>query len=201
VKVVNHKSDFWMKFIVEHLEEELFPWCIIEYSRAALAVGRENLLVSRLVTRQAEFESAKESFLDLQLPMERICLLDSESQQPLMPEDIIHFDYVLVGGILGNVDEFDMDRTAILRQCGLPGRHLGHLQMTTDTAVKVAHLILHEQISFDRLRFVDRPELTGPTGQKFISDFRYLQLPDGAPDIDPRIVAEMERDFDLDQLE
>lgn len=190
-----------MKFIVEHMEEELFPWCMIEYKRISGTVGADNFVVTNLRLPQEFYATESRSVLDLGIPLHRICLLDSEATQKLSPEDSQHFDYFLLGGILGNVDEFDMDRTALLRQHGFPARHLGHMQMTTDTAVKTAHLILAKGLRMEQIPFVDRPELVGPTGQRFVSDFRYLTLPDGQPDIDPEILQEMERDFDFDLLE
>lgn len=189
-----------MKFIVEHMEEELFPWCMIEYKRICRTVGHENFVVTNLATVQ-EYISEAQSILSLGIPFDRICLLDSEATQELSPEDAQDFDYFLLGGILGNVDEFDMDRTALLRQHGFPTRNLGHMQMTTDTAVKTAHIILTKALYMNEIPFIDRPELIGPTGQKFVSDFRYLTLSDGQPDIDPEILREMERDFEFNLLE
>ena len=84
---------------------------------------------------------------------------------------------------------------------GFPTRHLGHMQMTTDTAVKTSHLILSQILTMDQIPFIDRPDLVGPTGQQFVSNFRYLTLPNGQPDIDPEILREMEQDFDFDLLE
>ena len=112
------------KFIVEHMEEELFRWCLIEYRRIRGAVGANNFLVTNLQAAQ-DFATEPRSVLGLGIPLERICLLDSEATQELTPEDAQRFDYILLGGILGNVDDFDMDRTALLRRLpyASPGPH------------------------------------------------------------------------------
>jgi ribosome biogenesis SPOUT family RNA methylase Rps3 len=193
---------FRMLFVVEHLEEELFPWCLVEYRRIQECVGFENFIVSNLSVQNGQsFQGDPRSILEMGIPFGRICLLDSESSLELTPEDKNQFDVFLLGGILGNVDEFDMDRTAILRRHGFPTRNLGHMQMTTDTAVKTSFIILSQQKKLEEIEFIDRPDLAGPSGQQFVSDFRYLTLPDGSPDIDPLILKEMEQDFDLEFLE
>jgi ribosome biogenesis SPOUT family RNA methylase Rps3 len=193
-----------MHFIVEHLEDELFPWCFIEYQRILECVGYQNFCVTNFAPQAGNslpFKYDPRSIVEMGIPLERICLLDSESPSELVPEDSGQFDVLLLGGILGNVDEFDMDRTSILRKHGFPTRNLGHMQMTTDTAVKTAFIILSQQKKFTDIQFIDRPNLIGPTGQQFVSDFRYLILPDGSPDIDPLILQEMEKEFDFDLLE
>ena len=45
----------------------------------------------------------------------KVCLLDEQHEKDLCPDDSESFDYFLFGGILGNVDEMDADRTKILR--------------------------------------------------------------------------------------
>jgi ribosome biogenesis SPOUT family RNA methylase Rps3 len=193
-----------MLFAVEHLEEEFFPWCSIEYQRILQCVGYEKFIVTNFTPKtnlSLSFKCEFRSIVDLGIPYDRICLLDSESPTELAPEDNDRFEIFLLGGILGNVDEFDMDRTSILRKHGFPTRNLGHMQMTTDTALKTAFIILSQQKNFKDIQFIDRPNLVGPSGQQFVSDFRYLTLSDGSPDIDPLILKEMEKDFDIDLLE
>lgn len=48
------------------------------------------------------FEIKKEPISELGVPIERICLLDSESPTLLSPEDAGEFTHFLLGGILGN---------------------------------------------------------------------------------------------------
>lgn len=73
----------------------------------------------------------------------RVCLLDPKAPLPLDPEDDEEFDYFLYGGILG--DDPPRDRTAELRKLGFEGRHLGAVQMTTDTAVGVTKLVVEDK--------------------------------------------------------
>ena len=69
-----------------------------------------------------------------------MCLLDPRATEELSPSDKEEFEAFLFGGILG--DDPPRDRTAELRILGLPSRHLGSVQMTTDTAVLVTHTVV-----------------------------------------------------------
>ena len=147
----------------------------------------------------------KESINDLQeIPKERICLLDSEASEELNPADVGNFDYFLFGGILGNVDEFDFDRTSVLRVKGFPTRSLGSMQMTTDTAVRVTKMILLDKIPFPTIPFCDRPEFDMPeSSEKLIMNFRYVKGSEGEPLICVKVLELLKKDFDfnLDSLE
>lgn len=75
----------------------------------------------------------------------------------LQPSDAAQFKAFLFGGILG--DHPPQDRTSQLRHKSLPMRHIGNLQLSTDTAVLVTKLIIEDQIPFEKISFVDEPEL------------------------------------------
>jgi len=90
---------------------------------------------------------------------DRICLLDMDAEDELDPSDVVNFDAFVFGGILGNVHEHEDgtygsdDRTRELRDLGfVHRRHLGPLQMTTDTAVLACNLAAaHTWISTGQL--------------------------------------------------
>ncbi|KAJ9119769.1 hypothetical protein QFC22_003479 [Naganishia vaughanmartiniae] len=67
------------------------------------------------------------------IPISKVCLLDPKAERVLSPEDGEPgvFEYFLFGGILG--DDPPRDRTGELRRMGFETRHLGSVQMTTDT--------------------------------------------------------------------
>merc|ERR1712187_712904 len=97
-----------------------------------------------------------------------MCLLDMEAKEPLQPEDVNSFDAFVFGGILGNVFEREDgsygsdDRTSEIRKHGfLHRRHLGPLQMTTDTAILTCHLVLEEAQPLAQIPFVDSPDIGG----------------------------------------
>ncbi len=139
------------------------------------------------------------------VPLERICLLDPKAPRKLDVSDAARhekpseedrdgpFDYFLFGGILG--DDPPRDRTASLRLMGFPGRHLGKVQMTTDTALGVTKRVVEDglhlhlppseedastQSAFEgsrgkgRLLWVDQPELKFGGGESVEMPFRYM---------------------------
>merc|ERR1711939_1118640 len=120
------------------------------------------------VTKEAPKPTCfKEKFEHLEeklgIPPERICLLDMDAPQALEPEDVANFDVVVFGGILGNIYENEDgsygsdDRTAEVRHCFKNRRHLGPMQMTTDTAVLVTKLVLEDRRCLADIPFLDCP--------------------------------------------
>jgi ribosome biogenesis SPOUT family RNA methylase Rps3 len=81
----------------------------------------------------------------------RVCLLDPRATDVLSPADAGHFDVFLYGGILG--DDPPRDRTGELRKLGFPGRHLGPVQMTTDTAVGVTKIVVEDRVPLDKIPY------------------------------------------------
>lgn len=202
--------------VIEHLEEHFSSWWKIEYERVAAFIEPKGhrLLITNAAQQEMPTRAnvvCHKGHVNETLPFDRVCLLDSEAPETLSPADAPKFDYFLLGGILGNVDEFDFDRTSVLRDLGYPRRNLGNMQMTTDTAAMVTSLIVHEEVPFEQLQFIDRPEFpiavadaSEDSKESLIMNFRYLVKPDGSPDIDPHILdmAIKDRDFSLvDDLE
>lgn len=88
------------------------------------------------------------------VPQSRVCLLDPKATQVISPDDASLFDVFLYGGILG--DDPPRDRTSELRKLGFEGRHLGPVQMTTDTAVGVTKIVVEDGIPLDQIKFIVR---------------------------------------------
>ena len=200
-------------YIIEHLEEgELSEWCRLEYIEMLKSVDLPDLVVFTNVTAETSikllskpnsrvFSNPLESFLSrdfLTFPclepvtFKQTCLLDMKADHCLSPSD--YFQAVVFGGILGNVHILEDgsfssdDKTSIVRKLGLTEnrRHLGELQMTTDTALMVTYRILREGSSMEDLKFVDHPEIGDAKDVTIMEGFRYLTdekgdivLPDG----------------------
>ncbi|ORZ30181.1 SAM-dependent RNA methyltransferase [Catenaria anguillulae PL171] len=182
-----------MKYIVEHLEEDLHEWCRLEYSHMLDHVGRAepaNLIFTNMhapIVASLTADTGKHPHLErlrgclptskdvteLGIPFDRICLLDMEATQELSPEDADKFDYMLFGGILGDGYE-SADRTSILRKLGFPSRRLGPIQMTTDTAVITTHLILEKKQPLDTIEFCDLPEIKFSKHESVELPYRYI---------------------------
>jgi predicted SAM-dependent RNA methyltransferase len=73
------------------------------------------------------------------------------------------------------------DRTAELRKKGYEGRRLGPVQMTTDTAVRVTRIVIQDQISLDKIEYVDHPELKINQHESTQMPFRYVKGDSGEP--------------------
>lgn len=185
-------------------------------------VGKDQLLITNFPFEPVSYaQCTPQSVNDFlkNVPLERICLLDSEATETLSPADSQNFDYFLFGGILGNgklrcskvfslsiplVDEFDFDRTSVLRVRGFPTRNLGNMQMTTDTAVRVSKMILIDGATFPEIPFVDRPEFEVQGQQeRLVMNFRYVADEQGEPLICPEVLALLKEDFEfnLEDLE
>jgi ribosome biogenesis SPOUT family RNA methylase Rps3 len=178
-------------YCVEHLEPEINDWTRLEYlhmkkqcSNFILFVGKDTIVPSDLddiISRSSCQE----------LPLEKVVLLDPQSTKELSPHD--DFEYVLFGGILG--DDPPQDRTGILRKMGYATRHLGPVQMTTDTAVLVTKQVLERKTPLSQLEFVDRPEIRLSKKEVVEMPFRYLKL-DGEMVLCPGMLEHLRKQND-----
>lgn len=175
-----------MKYIIEHMEEGFSPWVKLEYCTIAQEVGGPNLYlisVSKDLEIPDEFRKLGIVITDLEVTrlqqidpafnIARVCLLDLSASLPLATSDSPNFDYFLFGGILG--DHPPRDRTGELRKLGLAGRHLGKVQMTTDTAVRVTDRVLKQHVELDEIPYVDFPELKFNKHESTEMPFRYVK--------------------------
>jgi ribosome biogenesis SPOUT family RNA methylase Rps3 len=172
-----------MKFIVEHLEPECDEWSLLEYRNIASKVGPENLILSGLdkdLIKKLDVDAQLSSTGVLELcktnafglDFNKVLLCDPASTVPLSPQDAANYDALLFGGILG--DDPPRDRTKELRDLGFSTRHLGPVQMTTDTACMAAHRVFHDQIPLEDLKIVDRPVIRLGKKEEVEMPFRYL---------------------------
>ncbi|KAG5730164.1 hypothetical protein E4T56_gene18309, partial [Termitomyces sp. T112] len=153
------------------------PWVELEYSHMrALAGPGSHVYFTHLSktsssSLSAAFQSSTNDFAEAScheedvlnlmksrgISINRVCLLDPKAEKALSPEDGDgQFDMFLFGGILG--DDPPRDRTGELRVMGFPTRHLGPVQMTTDTALGVTKLVLKDKIPLDKISYVVRPQ-------------------------------------------
>lgn len=154
------------KYIIEHMDE-LGKWSILEYIHICDIVKSENAVFTNLAegddsifNNECKPHCFQKSIHELRevYDWNRACLLDMKAEKPLRCEDADKFDLLVFGGILGNVPS--EDRTSILRKMNFPfSRNLGNIQMSTNTAVLVCHIILNDKVELDNIPFVDDPEI------------------------------------------
>ncbi|KNE67873.1 hypothetical protein AMAG_12590 [Allomyces macrogynus ATCC 38327] len=206
-----------MKYIVEHMEEDLHEWCRLEYAHmlSYLAPGQliftnmQQHIVDDLKDPKNDVAKALKGCVpttkdvtELGIPIERICLLDMEGPKDLEPADADKFDYMLFGGILGDGYE-SADRTSILRKLGFPSRRLGPVHMTTDTAVIATHLILEKKQPLDQIVFSDLPTVYFSKTDSVELPYRYIGLKDPktgevTPKLPPGMYELLKRDNECD---
>ncbi|KAF3385316.1 Protein arginine N-methyltransferase SFM1 [Penicillium rolfsii] len=183
-------------FVVEHLDPELGPWSALEYAaiaRESHANGARFLLSSVPAELQMPAELAATKGLEVEQRgveeifadrKDKVCLLDPSAKTELSPEDGDVFEVFLFGGIL--------DRTSELRKKGYIGRRLGPKQMTTDTAVRVTRMVVHERgtwlmnapphiVPLEKISYVDYPEILINEHERTEMPFRYVVDANGEP--------------------
>jgi|TARA_B100001971_G_C18233334_1_gene565377 ribosome biogenesis SPOUT family RNA methylase Rps3 len=184
-----------MKYIIEHLEPELFPWCIIEYRHITKILGKANVLFTNIrrkkdCDRIRGFAKAiKESFTTLDL--NRVCVLDPAASNVLSSSDATSFDVIVLGGILG---DYPMKaRTKEEIPSGYERRHLGKEQMPTDNAAFVAKGILSGKKMSD-FSFKDGITVELDEGEATDLPFRYVMI-EGKPLMSGQLVELLKKGF------
>mmetsp|Transcript_26671 Transcript_26671/g.48020 ORF Transcript_26671/g.48020 Transcript_26671/m.48020 type:complete len:202 (-) Transcript_26671:587-1192(-) len=195
-------------YVIEHIDDDLYEWSIIEY-RSIVRMTQQPVIIANLGHSLAKAQELlptahcyAESFTVQEVDPQRVCLLDMRGDTPLSPADIDRFDYFLFGGILG--DHPPRDRTKQLRDRNYPLRHLGVMQMPTNTAMNVVKLIIEDQRPLEDLPFVDSPEfpVTSEGCEETIEmeGFRYLADENGEPIIEPEMLPLLARDLTGDDF-
>ncbi|KAL5520782.1 hypothetical protein ACEPAF_2785 [Sanghuangporus sanghuang] len=216
-------------YVIEHMEEDekdgktLPEWVELEYLHMRALAGPDsqihfthlsssssNALQSVLSSKDSESPDAllakatahQIDVLELMkresVPSERVCLLDPKAERELSPQDGQGtFDYFLFG--IG--DDPPRDRTAELRRLGFPTRHLGDVQMTTDTAVGVTKKVVQDGLKLGDISYIDFPTITFNANESVEMPFRYIAT-NGEPLLPPGmrelLHKDLDKGFDLD---
>ncbi|KAL1948516.1 hypothetical protein VTO73DRAFT_12591 [Trametes versicolor] len=209
-------------YIIEHMEEDdetsksIPKWVELEYSHMRSFAGPDatvqfthlsptscNTLTSLFAQNpdpsRAPAHAHQKSVLQLMeekgVPLEKVCLLDPRAEKELSPEDGDgRFEWFLFGGILG--DDPPRDRTGELRVLGFPGRHLGPVQMTTDTALGVTKIVVQDKKPLSDIPFIEFPTIVFNAKESVEMPFKYIS--DGKDPILPPGMREHLRE-DLNQ--
>ena len=168
-----------MKYIIEHMEPEMYPWCIIEYTHISEIVGKNNLLFTNVKRGSKKIQGLgkiyKESIHELTdtgiIKSSDVCLLDPSAPKTLLTQDNKKFKYLLFGGILGDYPR--RRRTRKLSSITNHKRNLKDKQMSTDTAVLVAHMIIKGK-KFNQIPFQDKISIEIDKCSSVELPFRYI---------------------------
>ena len=170
-----------MKFIIEHLEPELYEWCEIEYEHISKIVGKRNLIFSNIknklgITKLKRNGIVQEKTIS-ELNFDNICVLTQYSTKILESNDKYQFQYFVFGGILGDNPAQKRTNKIIenlkIKKINFEARNLGYKQMPTDVAVYVTKKILEGKKLSD-FKFVDEVEIQVNENESINLNFRYV---------------------------
>jgi len=175
-------------FIVEHLDKDLYAWCVLEY-RNIFSFVPDVLFtnVTRNVKKLGNLPCDKASVASL--PLQNACILDPAAEKTFVPDD--KFSTLIFGGILGNAPAQGRTKILLSAKMDFPLRNLGKDQLSTDTAVLVAKKIM-EGAPLERLEFVKGLEIPMREGESVILPYKYL-VENGKPLLTPGIVKLLKR--------
>lgn len=169
-----------MKFIIEHLESELYKWCLIEYEHISTIIGKNNLILTNINKRYfkklKKYGTIYEKSI-CELNFENICVLSQYSKKTLTTKDKNKFQYFVFGGILGDNPAKKRTSTIIKnlknKKIKFETRNLGNKQVPTDAAVFIAKKILEGKKLSD-FKFVDKIEIEINENESVALPFRYV---------------------------
>ena len=169
-----------MKFIIEHLEPELYKWCLIEYEHISKIVGKNKLIFTN-IKKKYKNKLKKYGIVYgkrvVELKLKNICVLSQYCKKSLKTEDKNKFKYFVFGGILG--DNPAKKRTNSIvnnlknNKIKFGIRNLGKKQMPTDTAVYVVKKILNGK-KLNYFKFVDEVEIEVNENESVVLPFTYV---------------------------
>ncbi len=179
-------------FVIEHLEEELYDWCFIEYKSISKIVGKESLIITNIKLekdrkRLEQFAQAKSESV-MNLGLKNACLLDMDAEKELSPND--KFDYLIFGGILG---DYPPQKRTVKFLAGLDAvqRHMGKEQMPTDNAVLAAKMIICGK-RLSEIKFIDKPSIPIEEGLDLELPFRFVEQ-NGKPFISEELLEHIKK--------
>lgn len=166
-----------MKYIIEHLDSELYEWCFMEYSHISEIAGKENLTFTNIKNKKEreklESLGSVEEKSVREMSLRKICILDFEAKKNLAPEDAHEFEYLVFGGILGNCPPEKRTQKELTGRMQCEARNLGKEQMSTDTAVYVAKKIIAGK-KFSEFQFIEELIIPVEEGEEIILPFRFV---------------------------
>ena len=180
-------------FIIEHLEPEVFPWCLIEYKHVSQIVGKENIWFCNLVGKRGASALAPygrcllKSVRTLAPTLKNACVLDPAAKKTLGPKECGVFEYFIFGGILGDYPPRQRTKeelTPLLPRATV--RNIGKEQMSTDNAVLVVHEIIQGKKLKD-LQFQDGIEIEINNVESVQLPYRY-RIINRAPFVSPELI-------------
>ena len=166
-----------MKYIIEHLDQELYEWCMVEYSHISEIVGKEHLIFTNIKKtedkKKLEMLGNVEQKSVKELHLEKVCILDPAASKTLESRDKQTFDYLVFGGILGDWPPQQRTKKELSEKMNAEHRNLGEEQMSTNTAVYVAKKIMDGK-KFSEFEFIEELVIPIEEGEEISLPFRFV---------------------------
>jgi len=177
-------------FIIEHLEPELYEWCIIEYRHISKIVGKNNIWFTNIrksdIGRLIKFGKVfQESVKNMNL--KNACILDPDPHIILTPKKAMNFHYFIFGGILGDYPPRKRTKQELSKFMPAVSKfNIGKVQMSTDNAVYTVKKII-EGKNLNELKFQDKAEIKINSILTTVLPFRY-NLINKKPLLSPELI-------------
>jgi ribosome biogenesis SPOUT family RNA methylase Rps3 len=180
-------------YIIEHLEPEIWEWCLIEYENISKIVGRDSLWFTNINLKDKHAKSLEKLGKVIhdsvaKLNLQNACVLDPEVAKTLEPKEAKSFDYFIFGGILGDYPPRKRTSPELTSKIkSAQARNIGKKQFSTDNAVLVTKQIV-SGVSLEKMKFQDT--LTIPINKIESTDLPYCYpVINGKPQISKKLVA------------
>ena len=177
-------------FIIEHLEDEVYPWCVIEYKNISKIVGKDNLWftnVKNLEKRKLSSYGRVIPFSVRDMELEDACILDPDAGEVLTPSKAGKAKYFIFGGILGDYPPKKRTKEELTKFFKKKNAfNIGKKQMSTDNAVCVVKKI-SEGTPIRRMKFIDKIEIKINDIESTILPYRYL-IENGKPFVSNELI-------------
>ncbi|MEM0356019.1 MAG: SAM-dependent methyltransferase [Desulfurococcaceae archaeon] len=167
--------------VIEHLEDNISIWLILEYRQASLIYGRENIMFTNVPNKYHKLLNkfgrvTSDSIVELvrrgDIKPYELIVLDPLAKEPLTYNDLVESKYVVIGGILGDHPPRGRTRTYITNNLGnVKARNIGDKQYSIDGSVYVVKYLLDNR-NFLNYKFVDSIEIVTNHGL-IILPYRY----------------------------
>ena len=168
--------------VIEHCEDELSPWLILEYRHASKIYGRDKLVFTRVPRRYHRLlskygEVREESIVELvssgSISPSAVIVLDPRAAETLDYKHLLKAKYVVVGGILG--DHPPRGRTWLYITSRMPSGvrafNIGEGQYSIDGAVYYVDYLWRNK-GLEGYRYVDGVVIESEHGEIYLP-FRY----------------------------
>ncbi|WP_440059834.1 hypothetical protein ACSU1N_01335 [Thermogladius sp. 4427co] len=172
------------RIVIEHLEEGLTPWLILEYRHASLIAGSNRIIFTNVPGKYrrllAQYGTVmEESVVELVrrkvFPPDKTIILDPRAEKALEYGELSSASYVVVGGILGDHPPRGRTYQYITSKLpGCPARNIGDKQFSIDGTVYYVMYMLRNR-GVQGLEFVDGVTIETEYGSVYLP-YRYPAL-------------------------